>query len=75
MHHPQPQERQEHQQLEVAQLLYRNVNRFRGGLVFKAHGPLYHSTPGLKVITKKKELLSTLNTLLHTEEEKQDALI
>jgi len=27
---------------------------FRGGLVFKAHGLLYHSTLGLKVIKKKK---------------------
>jgi len=30
------------------QLLHRNVQRFRGGLVFKAHRLLYHS-----VITKK----------------------
>ena len=31
----------------------RNVQRFRGGLVFKAHRPLYHSTLGLRVIKKK----------------------
>jgi len=32
-----------------------NVKRFRGGLVFKAHRLLYHSTLGLRVIKKKKE--------------------
>ena len=31
-----------------------NVQRFRGGLVFKAHRLLYHSTPGVGVIKKKK---------------------
>ena len=30
------------------------MQRFRGGLVFKAHGLLYHSTLGLRVINKKK---------------------
>jgi len=34
--------------------LHRSVKRFRGGLVFKAHRLLYHSTPGLRVIKKKK---------------------
>ena len=34
-----------------------NVKRFRGGLVFKAHGRVYHSTLGLRVIQKKKDLL------------------
>jgi len=29
-----------------------NVHRFRGGLVFKAHRLLYHSTLGLRVIQK-----------------------
>ena len=33
----------------------RNVNRFRGGLVFKAHRLVYHSTLGLRVIKKKKK--------------------
>ena len=33
----------------------RDVKRFRGGLVFKAHRPLYHSTLGLRVIKKKRE--------------------
>ena len=32
------------------------VQRFRGGLVFKAHGLLYHSTPGLRVTKKKKKV-------------------
>jgi len=32
----------------------RNVKRFRGGLVLKAHRLLYHSTLGLRVIKKKK---------------------
>jgi len=31
------------------------MKRFRGGLVFKAHRLLYHSTLGLRVIKKKKE--------------------
>ena len=38
----------------VLQLLRRNVNRFRGGLVFKARRLFYHSTLGLRVIKKKK---------------------
>ena len=36
------------------QLLHRNVQQFRGGLVFKAHRLVYHSTLGLRVIKKKK---------------------
>jgi len=32
----------------------RNVKRFRGGLVFKAHRWLYHSTLGSRVIKKKR---------------------
>jgi len=39
----------------MAQLLYRNVQRFRGGLVFKANRLLYHSTLGVRVIKKKKK--------------------
>ena len=38
------------------ELLYRNVKRFRGGLVFKARRLLYHSTPGLRVIKKKNKV-------------------
>ena len=30
------------------------VQQFRGGLVFKAHRLLYHSTLGLRVLTKKR---------------------
>ena len=32
-----------------------SYQRFRGGLAFKAHRLLYHSTLGLRVIKKKKE--------------------
>jgi len=40
------------------------VQRFRGGLVFKAHRLLYHSTLGLRVIKKKKrEQLSRVQRL------------
>ena len=35
-------------------LLHRNVQRFRGGLVFKAHRLVYHSTLDLRVSKKKK---------------------
>ena len=38
----------------MAQLLHRNVQRFRGGLVFKAHRLVYHSTLGLREIAKKR---------------------
>ena len=31
-----------------------DVKRFRGGLAFKAHRLVYHSTLGLRVIKKKK---------------------
>ena len=34
-----------------------NVQRFRGGLVCKAHRRLYHPTLGVRVIKKKKILL------------------
>ena len=36
------------------QLLSRNVERFRGGLVVKAHRLLHHSTLGSRVTKKKK---------------------
>jgi len=35
-----------------------NVQRFQGGLVFKAHRLLYHSTLGLRVIKKKRRTLN-----------------
>ena len=38
----------------ISQTLYRNVQRFRGGLVFKAHRLVYDSTLGLRVMKKKK---------------------
>ena len=38
------------------QLLRTDVKRFRGGLVLKAHRPLFHSTLGLRVIKKKKRI-------------------
>ena len=34
---------------------FRNVQRFRGGLVCKAHRLVYHSTLGLRLIKKKKK--------------------
>ena len=37
------------------QLLRRNVQRFRGELVVKAHRLVYHSALGLTVIKKKKK--------------------
>ena len=39
-------------------LLRRNVKRFRGGLVFKAHRLWYHSTLGSRVMKKKKRMPS-----------------
>jgi len=46
--------RQRGQPCPGGQQLHRNVQRFRGGLVFKAHRLLYHSTLGLRVMKKKK---------------------
>ena len=37
------------------QLLYRNVGRFQGGLVFKAQRLVCHSTLGWRIIKKKKK--------------------
>ena len=42
--------------------LYRYVQWFRGGLVFKAHGLVYHSTLGPRVIKKKQS-----NTVSHSQ--------
>jgi len=33
---------------------HRKVQRFGGGLVFKAHGLVYHWTLGMRVMKKKK---------------------
>jgi len=38
------------------QLLSRNVERFRRGLVLKVHRLLYHSTLGSRVFKKKKSM-------------------
>ena len=40
---------------QTLQLLRKNVKRFRGGLVFKAHRRVYHSTLRLRVIKKKQK--------------------
>ena len=60
-----------HQHHPQEQLLRRNVNRFREGLVFKADRLLYHSTLGLRGIKKKKTLfvclcLTLSRTLFHS---------
>ena len=39
----------------LKQPIYINVQRFRGGLVSKAHRLLYQSTLGLRVITKERK--------------------
>ena len=46
------------------QVALRNVLWYRGGLVFKAHRLLYHSTLGLRVIKKKKVALSAAPDVL-----------
>ena len=46
----------------VGQLLYRNMQRFRGGLVFEAHRLLYHSRA-----TKKKKKTWGREVLLEGE--------
>ena len=43
------------ERLGVEHLREQNVERFREGLVFKAHRLLYHSTLGSRVIKKKKK--------------------
>ena len=43
----------EDEQLPV-QVLYTNVQKFRGALIFRANRLLYHSNLGLRVIQKKK---------------------
>jgi len=37
------------------QILSGNVNRFQGGLVFKAHRLVHHSTLGVRVIKKEED--------------------
>ena len=40
------------------QLFYKKVHWFRGGLVFKAHRLFNQSTPGLRVMKKRKNFIS-----------------
>ena len=47
------------------ELLRRNVKRFLGGLVFKAHKRVYHSTLGSGVIKKKKKLCTLAHIVSH----------
>ena len=56
------------------QSLRRILKRFRGGLVFKAHRLLYHSTLGSRVITKeeKGDLGFFPHLLPHGNAEEQD---
>jgi len=39
---------------------FAEMKRFRGGLVFKAHRLLYHSTLGLRIIKKKRLMFADL---------------
>ena len=43
----------------AAYVLRTNGKRFRGGLVFKAHTLVYHSTLGSRVMKKKKEFFAS----------------
>ena len=51
---PGPCDEMDHSWVCKQQLPYINVQRFRGGLVCKAHRLLYHSTLDLRVVKKKK---------------------
>jgi len=46
----------------------RNVKRFRGGLVCKAHRLVYHSTLGWRVIKKKTEVVERVHLGHHLVE-------
>jgi len=61
----------------LLQLLRINVQRFRGGLEFKAHRLVYHQTLGGRVKRKKKTLLlaplgDTAAVLRATAQKQQD---
>ena len=47
----------------IHQELRRNFKRFRGGLVFKVHRLLYHSTLGSRVIKEKKKMHQVMRPL------------
>ena len=49
-----------YERIEIC-ILYRNVQRFRGGLVFKACRFVYHSTLSLRVIKKKNRDLNSIS--------------
>ena len=42
---------------KLQEMVGRTVKRFLGGLVFKAHRLVYHSTLGWRAITKKRSLV------------------
>ena len=44
-------------------MFHRNVNRLRGGLVFKDHRLLYHSTLSLRVMKRKTEIAKELRAI------------
>ena len=53
------------------QLLYINVQQFRGGLVFKAHRLVYNPTLGLRVVNERRRVAAVppreLSRWLRTE--------
>ena len=51
---------------EPRHLLHRNEKRFRRGLVFTAHGWLYHSTLGSRVMKEKKNPTTYRGALLYS---------
>ena len=50
--------------VQARNLRVRKVERFQGGLVFKAHKLLYHSTLRSRVIKKKKKKVQARNLLV-----------
>ena len=48
------------------------MQRFRGGLTLKARRPLYHSTPGLKIIKKEAVFRKSLCSTLSVRSKKQE---
>ena len=50
--------------LKSRTILDRNVQWFQGGLVFQAHRLVHHSTLGLRVIKKRRELTSGIGPKL-----------
>jgi len=50
----------------------RNVKRFRGGLVFKAHRLVHYSTLGLRVIKKSRKKVECNRQLICAESDVRD---